>query len=330
MHEKRLPDDLEGQLEGLEIASPIGGRNASQAVLGKLGELLPQLLGGSADLSGSDMTMMKHFPIIAPGVFEGRNIKYGVREFGMAAMANGLARTEFWTPYIGTFFVFSDYMRNAIRLCSISRQKVIYQFTHDSIFLGEDGPTHQAVEHLMSLRAMPGLHVIRPGDAHEVKMAWIAALNYQGPTALVLSRQKIPDVAGTADHSYADGMGRGAYILRKEKSAPDYTLIATGSELNLAYDVAIELEKRDKAVRLVSIPCWELFENQDESYRDSVLGGNLGKRVSIEAGVDLGWYKYIGSDGIAICMESFGKSAPAADLGPEFGFTVDAILSRIL
>ena len=329
MHEKRLPDDLEEQLANVEIKSPIAGRSASQACLNKLGELLPQLIGGSADLSGSDMTMMKEFPVVVPGVFTGRNIKFGVREFAMGAMANGLSRAEFFTPYVGTFFVFSDYMRNAVRLASIGKHKVIYQFTHDSIFLGEDGPTHQAVEHLMSLRAMPNLWVIRPGDANEVKMAWMAALNHQGPTALVLSRQKIPEVPGT-ERPYSEGVGRGAYILRGGEGKPDYTLFATGSELALANDVATELEKRGKAVRLISMPCWELFEEQPKEYRASVVCGDLGKRVSIEAGSDLGWYKYIGHDGVAISVNTFGASAPAADLAVEYGFTVDAVLEQIL
>ncbi len=329
MREKHLPADLEEQLRKLEITSPIGGRNAAQSCLGLLGDALPQLIGGSADLSGSDMTMMKHFPIITPHNFNGRNLKYGVREFGMATVATGLARTGMLTPFIGTFCTFSDYMRNAIRLAALARVQVIYQFTHDSIFLGEDGPTHQAVEHYMALRAIPHLHVIRPGDANEVKMAWLAALRYKGPTALILSRQKLPELAGT-DCPYEEGVGKGAYILRKEKSGPDYTLIATGSELHLATDVADALEKVGKGVRVVSMPCWELFEHQKADYQKEVLGGDLGKRVSLEAGIDQGWYKYIGREGIAISQDDFGASAPADALAQEFGFTTEAVLERIL
>lgn len=329
MHTRYLPPDLEAKIASLEIKSPISGRKASQDVLNLIGDILPQIYGGSADLSGSDMTMMKKFPLISKAHFEGRNIKFGVREFGMATIATGLYQTEFITPFIGTFLTFSDYMRNAIRLAALQEAQVIYQFTHDSIFLGEDGPTHQPVEHYAALRAIPNLHVIRPADANEVKMSWIAALNYKGPTAIILSRQNLPLLAGTG-RSYSEGVGRGAYILLKEESAPEFTLIATGSEVSLAVDVAAALTKMGKSVRVVSMPCWELFEKQDRAYKESVLGGAIGKRVSIEAGVELGWHKYIGQDGVAISMETFGASAPAGVLAKTFGFTVEDILERIL
>lgn len=329
MAQQKLPENLEETLHALQIKSPVASRKSSNEVINLLADLLPQLIGGSADLSGSDLTMMKKFPLITPGMFKGRNIKYGVREFGMATMATGLAQTRMITPFIGTFLTFSDYMRNAIRLASLMREHVIYQFTHDSIFLGEDGPTHQPVEHYAALRAIPNLNVIRPGDANEVKMAWLAALKYKGPTALLLSRQNLPEVPGT-NVSYEDGVGKGAYIVKKEAKAPDYTLIATGSELALAFDTAKALENLGKSVRVVSMPCWELFEIQSPEYKQSILGGKLGKRVSIEAGVALGWHKYIGMDGIAICMETFGASAPATELAKEFGFTVEGILERIL
>jgi transketolase len=329
MAHKKLPEDLEEKLDALQIKAPIAGRKASQEVLNALADLLPQLVGGSADLSVSDLTMIKKFPVISPGNFNGRNIKFGVREFGMATMATGMAETGMLTPFIGTFLTFSDYMRNAIRLASLMKQQVIYQFTHDSIFLGEDGPTHQPVEHYAALRAIPNLQVIRPGDQNEVKKAWIAALRYQGPTAILLSRQNLPEVVGT-QISFAEGMGRGAYLIKKEKGKPDFTLIATGSELHLAVEVAAELEKLGKSVRVVSMPCWELFDKQNVDYKYSILGGDIGKRVSIEAGVDLGWHKYIGMDGIAICIDRFGASAPAEALAKEYGFTVDAILKKIL
>lgn len=329
MVEKKLPDDLEEQLKKMEIKSPIATRSASQAVLNVLGDLLPQLIGGSADLSGSDMTMMKKYPILSKGDFSGRNIKYGVREFGMATAATGLAETDMITPFIGTFLTFSDYMRNAIRLAALSKIQVIYQFTHDSIFLGEDGPTHQPIEHLAALRAIPNLHVIRPADSWEVKMAWIAALRYRGPTALVLSRQNLPELA-CCNVSYDQGMSKGAYMIKKESAKPDFTLIATGSEVSLALDVAAALEKIGKAVRVISMPCWELFEEQSEDYKREVIGGDLGRRISIEAGVSFGWSKWIGPEGIAISMETFGESAPLSELAPEFGFTVDSILDRLL
>jgi transketolase len=273
--------------------------------------------------------MLKNFPLITADNFAGRNIKYGVREFGMATIANGLSQTGMFIPFIGTFLTFSDYMRNAIRLAALQKIQVVYQFTHDSIFLGEDGPTHQPVEHYAALRAIPNLQVIRPGSAYEVQMSWMAALRYKGPTALLLTRQNLPEIAETKEFSYKDGVGRGAYILKKEKTKADYTLFATGSELSLAIDVANALEKKGKSVRVVSLPCFELFDQQDKAYRESVVGGDIGKRVSIEAGVELGWYKYIGLDGVAISMHSFGASAPAQDLAKEFGFTVEAILEKI-
>lgn len=324
-----LPDDLEEQLKKIEVKTPIAGRAASQTVLQTLGTLLPQLIGGSADLSVSDLTMMKEFPIITANSFAGRNIKYGVREFAMGTITNGLSLCSMFQPYCGTFFTFSDYMRNSIRLAALSPYHVIYQFTHDSIFLGEDGPTHQSIEQLASLRAIPHLHVIRPADSHEVKMAWLAALKYKGPTAIVLSRQNLPDLEETKV-SYDHGMGKGAYILKKEKSKPDFTLFATGSEVSLAMDVAERLERLGKEVRVVSMPCWAIFEKQTSPYKESVAGGDLGVRVSIEAATDFGWHKYIGRGGIAICMEGFGLSAPAPDLAQEFGFTVDAIVERLI
>lgn len=328
MHTAKIPEDLEEKLWKLSLKTPLAGRSASCEVINLLGDLLPQLYGGSADLSSSDMTMMKKFPVISRKHFEGRNIKYGVREFGMATIANGLALSQMILPFIGTFLTFSDYMRNAIRLACLSKLHVIYQFTHESIFLGEDGPTHQPIEHFASLRTIPNLHVIRPADNHEVKMAWLAALTYSCPTAILLSRQPLRELAETKV-PYSEGLGRGAYIVRKETTPPDYTLFATGSELALALDVADQLERHEKSVRVISMPCWEIFEKQDVDYKKQVVGGNLGKRVSIEAGVDFGWHKYIG-DGVSIAMDTFGASASGPVLGEAFGFTVDAILERIL
>lgn len=324
-----LPDHLEETLKKLEIKSPIASRSSSGICIQALGKMLPQLYGGSADLSGSDLTMMKDFPIVTPGNFNGRNIKYGVREFAMAAASAGLSLTGMIQPFCGTFLTFSDYMRNAIRLACLSPYHVIYQFTHDSIFLGEDGPTHQPIEQLASLRALPHLHVIRPADSHEVRMAWIAALRYKGPTAIILSRQNLPDLEAT-NVSYDQGMGLGGYIVRKEKGPCDFTLFSTGSELHLAIDVAASLEKLGKHVRVVSMPCWALFDKQTEDYKKSVVGGDLGVRVAIEAASEFGWHKYIGREGVAICMEGFGLSAPIQDLEQEFGFNVDAIVERLL
>ena len=329
MQSRHLPTDLEETLKKVEIKSPIAGRAASQSLLQTLGKLLPQLVGGSADLSCSDLTLMKEFPIVTSENFTGRNIKYGVREFAMSTMTSGLSVLGMFQPYCGTFFTFSDYMRNAIRLAALSHYHVIYQFTHDSIFLGEDGPTHQSIEQLASLRAMPHLHVIRPADAHEVRHAWISALRYTGPTAIVVSRQALPELSET-NVPYDHGMAKGAYIVKKEKRKPDFTLFSTGSELSLALDVGNQLEQMGKSVRVVSMPAWAIFEKQDDAYKHSIAGGDLGTRVAIEAGVEFGWHKYIGMDGVAICMEGFGHSAPAADLAQEFGFTVDAIIERLM
>lgn len=329
MQSQELPADLEESLNQIQMKSPIASRASSGACIQELAKRLPQLYGGSADLSGSDETMMKAYPILTPGQFGGRNVKYGVREFAMAAMTAGLSLTGMMQPFCGTFLTFSDYMRNAIRLACLSPYHVIYQFTHDSIFLGEDGPTHQPIEHLAALRAMPHLHVIRPADSHEVRAAWIAALRYKGPTALILSRQNLPDLEATRV-PYEQGVGRGAYIVKKEKGQPDFTLFATGSELSLALEVAKALEKMGKHVRVVSMPCWALFEKQSEEYKKSIVEGSLGVRVAIEAASDFGWHRYIGRHGIAICMEGFGHSAPAADLAQEFGFTPDAIVERLV
>ncbi|MFS8564135.1 MAG: transketolase [Rhabdochlamydiaceae bacterium] len=328
MVKKELPADLESKLQAIAMKTPLAGRSASQTVVEFLGLELPQIYGGSADLSCSDLTMMKKFDIIGPGEFKGRNIKYGVREFAMGAIATGLYDTQMITPFVGTFFTFSDYMRNAIRLAALSKAQVIYQFTHDSVFLGEDGPTHQPIEQLAGLRAMPRLQVIRPADNNEVKMAWLAALKYKGPTAIVLSRQALPELPETAV-PYIEGMGRGAYIVKKETTSPRFIIFATGSEVSLAIEVASALHKRGQAARVVSMPCWKLFEEQDQAYKDSVLGPKESIKVSIEAAATFGWQKWVGLEGLAIGIDMFGESAPQSDLESEFGFTVDAILDRL-
>jgi transketolase len=325
-----LPSDLKEEISTLSLQSPTSGRQASSEVIQWLAAKLPKLYGGSADLSCSDLTLIKNGGIISKDHFQGRNIKFGVREFAMGAMATGLAQTGAIFPFVGTFLTFSDYMRNAIRLAALMKEKVIYQFTHDSILLGEDGPTHQPVEQLASLRAIPHLQVIRPSGVYEVKMAWYAALIYKGPTALILSRQKVNEVPGT-NVPYEEGMAKGAYVVRKEKSSSvDYTLVATGSELPLAMDVASELERLGRSVRVVSMPSWAAFEKQNEEYKKSIFGNSAGKKVSIEAASDMGWHKYIGSEGIAIAVDDFGISAPVSDIVKEFGFTVDDIIERIL
>nr|NGX53823.1 Transketolase [Chlamydiota bacterium] len=241
MKNHTLPEDLEAKLAAIDIKSPEASRSSSNVVIQTLADLLPQLYGGSADLSGSDKTHIDNSPLIAPDNFSGRNVKFGIREFCMGTVANGFALTHTFTPFVGTFLIFSDYMRNSIRLACLSKIQVIYHFTHDSFFLGEDGPTHQPIEQVASLRAIPNLHVIRPADNNEVKMAWYAALTYNCPTALILSRQHLRDLPDT-NVPFKDGVGRGAYIIRKEQQKPDYTLFATGSEVALALDVAEQLD----------------------------------------------------------------------------------------
>ena len=322
--------EIEDLLNLIDMPESIAGRAASNKVIQVLAENIPALIGGSADLSSSDGTWIAKEEAISAAHFQGRNIRYGVREFGMGTIMNGLAYSQVFRPFGGTFLVFSDYLRAAIRLAALAKLPVIYQFTHDSIFVGEDGPTHQPIEQIMSLRAIPGLRVVRPADANEIKGAWLAALANSGPTALILSRQNLPTLKETK-RSFREGVGRGAYVLIKEEGGrPDYTLCASGSEVHLAVEVAQSLLALDKRVRVVSFPCWELFERQDAEYRESVIGGDLGLRVSIEAGSALGWYKYIGSNGLAIAMDGFGMSGAPHAVAEACGFTVDDIVQRIL
>lgn len=317
-----VPSHLELILQNISMPSSIAGRWASHEILQVLADHLPQLVGGSADLSSSDGTYLEKYGLIQAGRFEGRNIKYGVREFGMACIAAGMALDKSIIPFVGTFLGFVDYMRSAIRMTSLMRLKVIYQLTHDSIFIGPDGPTHQPIEQIASLRAIPGLLVLRPADANEVKMSWLAALLHEGPTALILSRQPLLELPA---RSYEEGVGRGAYIVRQETTEKaDYLLIATGSEVHLALEVAEEL---GPAARVVSMPSWELFEKQPAAYKQAILQGRI--KVSIEAGVDQGWHKYIGADGIAISLTWFGESAAASDLAKRFGYTKESIVQKI-
>ncbi len=329
MQNKVLPSNLEEMLKNLEIKTPIASRESSGIILNFLADNFPFLYSGSADLSSSDKTYLNKFDLITFSNFKGRNFKFGVREFAMGTISNGLALVDTFIPICGTFLIFSDYMRNAIRLAALSKLHVIYQFTHDSIFLGEDGPTHQSVEQIASLRAVPNLQVIRPADANEVKMAWIAALKYKGPTALILSRQNLKTLNET-NVSYDKGVSKGAYIVKKEKNKPDFTVFATGSELELALDVASKLEKLNKDIRVISFPSFDIFEKQSTEYKEKILKGDLGKCVSIEAAVEFGWHKYIGKDGICISVNTFGCSAPMNDLKEKFNFTVDKIVNKLV
>jgi transketolase len=284
---------------------------------------LPELIGGSADLTGSNNTVHKKSKAVTGVDPAGNYIYFGVREFGMGAVMNGLSLHGGFIPYGGTFLVFSDYARNSLRMAALMSLQSIYVFTHDSIGLGEDGPTHQPVEHLVSLRAMPNMHVWRPCDGPETAVAWRAAIERRdGPTSLVLTRQTLPHLPRTVDQT---GMiARGAYVLYSGERAPQITLIATGSEVALALASAKVLEAEGLAVRVVSMPCIEVFERQSEQYKTHVLPA-AGARLAVEAGVSDCWWRYVAGRGDVVGMTSFGKSAPAKALFEHYGFTVDAV-----
>ena len=319
-----LPEGWEQYLPDFTGEKPLATRATSGKVLDAIAPHLPMLLGGSADLTGSNKTKPKDAKAIQRGDFRGNYIHYGVREHGMAAIMNGLA-THYARPYGGTFLVFSDYMRGALRVTALMDLPVIYVFTHDSIGLGEDGPTHQPVEHLMSLRAMPNMTVIRPADGNETAQAWKVALERRGPTALILSRQSLPQITPKDNQ-----LARGAYILADPLSGnPDVVLIATGSEVALALEAVDALLERDITARVVSMPSWELFDAQDEAYRASVLPPDKPK-LAIEAGATLGWSRYVGSEGDVIGVDHFGASAPGKVLFEKYGFTVDNVVARAL
>lgn len=316
-------DELYSYMKNLEIAQNKATRSQSSLCLQQLAQVVPSLMGGSADLSCSDNTFLKNYSAISAKDFSGRNIKYGVREFAMAAIATGLLLTKMFRPYVGTFLIFSDYMRNAIRLSGLMELPVMYQFTHDSIFLGEDGPTHQPVEQLASLRAMPNLSVCRPADETEVKAAWFHALTSNKPTAVVLTRQNIKSLEETS----FDSALKGAYVLKDVANA-DVTFIATGSECSLAMDVSEALAKEGVTSRVVSMMSWELFDVQEKPYKQTVIG-NAKLNVSIEAGTSFGWHKYVGSDGLTISVDTFGLSAKASDLKRVYGFNETAIVEKV-
>lgn len=306
-------------------------RNASGAVLNALKDGVGNLFGGSADLGGSVKTELKGEEVFVLDSPSGRNVHYGVREHGMAAALNGMALHGGVIPFGGTFFVFTDYCRPSIRLAALMKTPSIYVMTHDSIGLGEDGPTHQPVEHLASLRAMPNVHVLRPGDANEVAYAWKSAIERKdGPTILVLTRQNIPTYGRSADNA-ASFTEKGAYILSdSDKSTPDALLLASGSEVSLAMEAKKALKLKNIDARVVSMPCWELFEKQSSDYIESVLPSNVTNRVSIEAGSTFGWSKWVGSKGSSIGIDSFGDSAPFEELYEHFGITAQKMVDSVL
>ncbi len=299
-------------------------RQSSQAALDALGPLLPELLGGSADLTGSNNTRIKGTTAFTPARPDGRYLHYGVREFGMAAIINGIGLHGGFIAYGGTFLVFSDYARNALRMAALMHLPSIYVLTHDSIGLGEDGPTHQPVEHTASLRLIPGLQVWRPCDDVETFAAWAAAIERRdGPTCLVLTRQSVPHQA--RDAAQVTAIGRGAYVLVDCDGEPQCILIATGSEVGVAVEAARALATEGRRVRVVSMPCATVFAAQDRAWRDSVLPPAIGRRVAIEAGVTDGWWRWVGTHGRVVGLDRFGASAPAADLFRHFGLTAQAV-----
>jgi transketolase len=304
-------------------------RKASQLALEALAPALPEFLGGSADLTGSNLTRWSKAKALTPDALDGRHIHYGVREFGMSAIANGVALHGGFIPFVGTFLVFSDYARNAVRMSALMKQRVIYVFTHDSIGLGEDGPTHQAVEHASSLRLIPNLDVWRPADPVETLVAWAAAIERRdGPTSLLLSRQNVAYVAGPRDVA---AIRRGAYVLADAKGGVQRAravLIATGSELPLAVDAQKVLAAAGVPVRVVSMPSTSVFDRQSVEYKSSVLPPGV-PRIAIEAGVTDYWWKYVRADGAVIGVDRFGDSAPAADVFRHFGFTVDNVVATV-
>jgi transketolase len=328
-----LPSGWDAALPGYETGTEVATRNASQDAIQAMAAVLPELFGGSADLSESNLTDVKangpdHFEADHPG----RNLRFGVREHAMGGIVNGIAYHGGFLPYAATFLTFSDYMRGAVRLAALGGLHLAYVWTHDSVGLGEDGPTHQPVEHYAALRAIPNLWFVRPGDANEAIAAWALAVERTsiegtapGPVALAFTRQKLPTLPGTMEHA-REGVRRGGYVLREASAGtPALILIGTGSELHLCAAAADRLEAEGIATRVVSLPCWERFEAQDADYRESVLPSAVRRRVTVEAGVSLGWERWAGDEGAILGLDRFGASAPAARIFDAFGFTADHV-----
>jgi transketolase len=323
----QLPSTWEGTIpEFKESDGPMATRKASGVVLNSLAPHLPTLIGGSADLSGSNQTFLKGHEPFSAEHRDGRNFHFGVREHAMGAIVNGMAIHGGVIPYGGTFLIFSDYMRASIRLAALQQADSIFVFTHDSVGLGEDGPTHQPVEHLVSLRALPGLTVIRPADANETAAAWKVAIAGRGPVALALTRQGLPVLDGPT----ADGVPKGAYILKEARAAkPAVVLIASGSEVALVLEAQAALADQGVDARVVSMPSWELFDEQGDDYRQQVLPAGVPK-LAVEAGSPLGWRDYVGDKGAIIGLNRFGASAPGGVVMEKLGFTVDRVVEEAL
>ena len=328
-----LPADFSDQADAyiadcVAAANDVASRKASQQSLNALGPHLPELLGGSADLAGSNLTLWSGAQGVSAASAEGNYVYYGVREFAMAAIMNGVALHGGFIPYGATFLIFMEYARNAVRMSALMGQRVLYVFTHDSIGLGEDGPTHQPVEQLTALRATPNLQTWRPCDAVESAIAWKQALfRDKGPSAMIFSRQTLPHQVGAAEQ--IEGVHRGGYVLMREQGDLDAIVIATGSEVALAVEAAGRLTEAGRGVRVVSMPCAEVFEAQEAGYREAVLPSDVLARVAVEAGHTDFWYKYVGLDGRVVGMSSFGESAPAEALFQHFGLTADNVVAAV-
>lgn len=324
-----LPENWDSELPTYEIGSSAASRVTSKETIQAISKTVPGFWGGSADLSASNNTMVAAEKDFEPDQYEGRNIWFGVREFAMAAAMNGIQLHGGSRVYGGTFFVFTDYLRPAVRLAAIQNTPVTYVLTHDSVAVGEDGPTHEPVEQLASIRCMPGVQVIRPADGNETVAAWkIAMTTKDAPTVLVLSRQNLPVIEGTKEH--ADTLvQKGAYVISKQKGEkPEGILIATGSEVNLAIEAQKVLAEQGKDVSVVSMPSFDLFEKQTADYKESVLPKDITKRVAIEAASPFGWERYVGTAGTTVTIDHFGASAPGDLVLKEFGFTVDNVVSK--
>jgi transketolase len=326
----KLPEGWEKALPVYEEGKSLASRSSSGETINAIAKVLPTFFGGSADLAGSNKTNMKGAGDFTPESYEGRNIWFGVREFAMGAAINGMALHGGLKVFGGTFFVFSDYMRPAIRLAALMSLPVTYVFTHDSIAVGEDGPTHEPVEQLPALRAMPNLSVIRPADGNETVAAWRVAIESTNrPTALVLTRQNLPTLPGTKESAY-EGVQKGAYILSKsKKETPDALLLASGSEVNLAFEAQKVLLNDGIDVSVVSMPAWDRFEMQSKEYKDSVIPKSVKKRLAIEMATSLGWDRYAGDEGEILAINQFGASAPGEKVMEEYGFTVENVVNIV-
>jgi transketolase len=325
---RRLPAGLDRLLPQFEVGQAVATRTASGQTIIALKDVVPELVGGSADLSPSTDTYMKGEADVRPGAVGGRNLHFGVREHAMAAALNGMAYHGGVRPFGATFLVFSDYLRGALRVSALAALPVVYVFTHDSVGLGEDGPTHQPIEHLASLRAMPGLTVIRPADGPETAAAWLVALEAKGPVALVLTRQKVPVLARDGGMDVVEGVRRGAYVVAGAGEPADVLLLATGSEVQLAVAARARLAAEGVRARVVSMPSWELFEAQDEAYRRSVLPPTVRARLAVEMASPFGWERYVGDQGRVLGIDRFGASGALEDILAAFGFTVERVVEE--